>query len=148
VCPQSPFGVLKNCGMQTNWASRMRFAADHSETLEAFYWPQYVGSLGSTENVQTIFELLPCSVKHVPGHAATVRSTKNWALTATHGKSLNIVWTFSVLPGSPHQGLLRSVKNFQSFTMICRKPHVACSICLHATIFQNPEGTLWTHCIF
>jgi hypothetical protein len=29
--------------------------------------------------------------------------------------------------------------------MICRKPHVASSICLCATIFQNPERTLWTH---
>jgi hypothetical protein len=38
-------------------------------------------------------------------------------------------------------------KNFQNFTVICRKPHVASSICLRATIFQNPEGTLWTHCI-
>jgi hypothetical protein len=37
-------------------------------------------------------------------------------------------------------------KNFQSFTMICRKPHMASSICLHATSFQNPVGTLWTHC--
>jgi hypothetical protein len=27
VCPQSPLGVLKNCGAQTNWASHMRFAA-------------------------------------------------------------------------------------------------------------------------
>jgi hypothetical protein len=49
--------------------------------------------------------------------------------------------------GSPHRGLLRSAKNFQSFTVICRKPHVASSICLRATNFQNPEGTLWTHCI-
>jgi hypothetical protein len=40
VCPQSPFGVLKNCGDQTNWASHMRFVADYSETLEVFYWPQ------------------------------------------------------------------------------------------------------------
>jgi hypothetical protein len=39
-------------------------------------------------------------------------------------------------------------KNFQSFTVICRKPHVASSICLRATIFQNPEGTLWTHCTY
>jgi hypothetical protein len=39
-------------------------------------------------------------------------------------------------------------KNFQSFTVICRKPHVANSICLRATIFQNPEGTLWTHSIY
>jgi hypothetical protein len=38
-------------------------------------------------------------------------------------------------------------KNFQSFTVICRKPHAASSICLRTTIFQNPEGTLWTHCI-
>jgi hypothetical protein len=27
VCPQSPLGALKNCGVQTNWASHMRFAA-------------------------------------------------------------------------------------------------------------------------
>jgi hypothetical protein len=40
VCPQSPIKVLKNCGAQTNWASHMRFAADYSESLEAFYWPQ------------------------------------------------------------------------------------------------------------
>jgi hypothetical protein len=39
-------------------------------------------------------------------------------------------------------------KNFQSFTVVCRKPHVASSICLRATVFQNPEGILWTHCIF
>jgi hypothetical protein len=35
-------------------------------------------------------------------------------------------------------------KNFQSFTVICRKPHMASSISLRVTIFQNPEGTLWT----
>jgi hypothetical protein len=38
VCPQSLLGVLKNCGAQTNWASHMRFAADHSETLEVFFY--------------------------------------------------------------------------------------------------------------
>jgi hypothetical protein len=50
-----------------------------------------------------------------------------------------------------HGRLCQSVaakKTFQSFTMICRKPHVAGSISLRATIFQNPEGTLWTRCIF
>jgi hypothetical protein len=31
---------LKNCGAQTNIASHMRFAADHSETLEDFFFPQ------------------------------------------------------------------------------------------------------------
>jgi hypothetical protein len=41
--------------------------------------------------------------------------------------------------------IIAAEENFQSFTMICRKPHVASSICLHAIIFQNPEGTLWTH---
>jgi hypothetical protein len=46
----------------------MRFAADHSETLDVFLITSVeldVGSLGSTENVQTIFELLPYSVEHV-----------------------------------------------------------------------------------
>jgi hypothetical protein len=37
-------------------------------------------------------------------------------------------------------------KNFRSFNIICRKPHMASSICLRGTILQNPEGTLWTHC--
>ena len=37
VCPQSSFGVLKNCGAQTNLASHMRFAEDYSETLEVFF---------------------------------------------------------------------------------------------------------------
>jgi hypothetical protein len=37
VCPQSPLGVLKNCGAQTNCASHMRFAADYSETLKVFF---------------------------------------------------------------------------------------------------------------
>jgi hypothetical protein len=36
----------------------------------------------------------------------------------------------------------------KSFTMIYRKTHVASSICLRPTIFQNPDGTLWTHCIY
>jgi hypothetical protein len=31
--------------------------------------------------------------------------------------------------------------------MNCRKPHVASSICLRATIFQNSEGPLWINCI-
>jgi hypothetical protein len=45
----------------------MRFAEDHSETLEVFTTSVDLdlGSLGSKENVQTIFELLPCSVEHV-----------------------------------------------------------------------------------
>jgi hypothetical protein len=46
----------------------MRFAADYSETQEVFVLTSVdldVGSLGSTENVQTILELLPCCVEHV-----------------------------------------------------------------------------------
>jgi hypothetical protein len=38
--------------------------------------------------------------------------------------------------------LSASKRNFQCFAVICRKPHVASSICLRATIFQNPEWTL------
>jgi hypothetical protein len=37
VWPQSPLGVLKNCGAQTNWAGHMRFVADYSESLEVFF---------------------------------------------------------------------------------------------------------------
>jgi hypothetical protein len=36
VCPQSPFGVLKYYGSQTNWDSHMRFAADYSELWKFF----------------------------------------------------------------------------------------------------------------
>ncbi|PNF42443.1 hypothetical protein B7P43_G09591, partial [Cryptotermes secundus] len=39
------------------------------------------------------------------------------------------------------------IRSAISFTMICSKPRVASSICLRATIFQNADGTLWTHCI-
>jgi hypothetical protein len=41
-----PFGFLKNCGAQTNWASHMRFAADYSETLEVFFCRQQDGISG------------------------------------------------------------------------------------------------------
>jgi hypothetical protein len=41
----------------------MQFAADYSETLTSV--DLNFGSLGSTENIQMIFELLPCSVEHV-----------------------------------------------------------------------------------
>jgi hypothetical protein len=41
--------------------------------------------------------------------------------------------------------LSASKENFQRFTIICRKPHVASSICLRATIFQNSKLTLCTH---
>jgi hypothetical protein len=45
----------------------MQFAADYSETLEVFIDPVDLdmGSVSSTDNIQTIFELLPCSVKHI-----------------------------------------------------------------------------------
>jgi hypothetical protein len=42
---------------------------------------------------------------------------------------------------------LLAPRNFRSFTMICRKLHLVCSNFLRSTIFQNPEGTLWSHCI-
>jgi hypothetical protein len=51
-------------------------------------------------------------------------------------------------PSEVEHHLVGGKKNFQSFTVICRKLHVASSICLRATIFQNPEGTLWTHCMY
>jgi hypothetical protein len=41
-----------------------------------------------------------------------------------------------------HLLALKELQDFKSFTMICRKPNVASSICLRATIFQIPEGTL------
>jgi hypothetical protein len=45
----------------------MGFAADHGETLEFLLTSVdlAVGSLGSTEKVHMIFEILPCSMEHV-----------------------------------------------------------------------------------
>jgi hypothetical protein len=46
----------------------MRFAADYSETLDVFLMTSVdldVGSVGSMDNIQTIFALLPCSVEHI-----------------------------------------------------------------------------------
>jgi hypothetical protein len=46
----------------------MWFAADYSETLEVFLLTSAdldVGSVGSTDNIQTTFELLSCSVEHI-----------------------------------------------------------------------------------
>jgi hypothetical protein len=107
----------------------MQFAEDYSETLEVFLLASVdldVGSLGSTENFQTIFELLPCSVEHVRWNSRDrISDTGLQVIKSSVGGK----------------------KNFQSFTVICCKPHVASSLCLRATIFQNPEGTLWTHCI-
>jgi hypothetical protein len=68
----------------------MRFAADHSETLECFLLTSVdldVGSFGSTQNVQTIFELLPCSVEEhvrwnsrdrIPDTSLQVIKSVNW----------------------------------------------------------------------
>jgi hypothetical protein len=61
------------------------------------------------------------------------------------------VWAMNVWKQSVHR-LYEALQNphvelrFQSFAVIYCKPHVASSICLRATIFQNPEWTLWTHC--
>jgi hypothetical protein len=85
-----------------------------------------VGSLRSTEKVQTIFELLPRSVEHVRWNSRDrIPDTRLQVIKSSVGRK----------------------KHFQIFTVICVKPHVASSICLRATIFQIPEGTLWTHCM-
>jgi hypothetical protein len=47
--------------------------------------------------------------------------------------------------GGPQRGLLRSVKKLPEFHRNLQQS--AYSICLRATVFQIPEGTLWTYCI-
>jgi hypothetical protein len=107
----------------------MRFAADYSETMEVFF-----ATCGLRQITVKLWEDpyqecdLGYSSRHAPQNMARARISS--------GRS-------PCYQGSPHRGLLRSVKTFQSFTVFCRKPHVASSICLRATIFQNPEGT---HC--
>jgi hypothetical protein len=59
----------------------------------------------------------------------------------------NIVWTFSVLL---KEATLRSTevsKNLPEFHYDLPQTALASLICLRSTIFQIPEGTLWTHCI-
>jgi hypothetical protein len=58
-----------------------------------------------------------------------------------HGKSSNMVWTFSVLPRQPTSSSTEVMKNINSFAMTCRKANVASSIHLRVTSFQIPEGT-------
>jgi hypothetical protein len=120
---------FKNCGAQTNWASHMRFAADYSETLEVFFLPP-------TDNYMTW--------RPVSGMRSRLFQR---TCSTEHYKSSNIVWTFSVLPREPTSRSTEGSKKLPEFH--CNLSQTACvSICLRATIFQNPEGTLWTHCIF
>jgi hypothetical protein len=106
VCPQSPFGVLKNCGAQTNWASHMRFAAGYSEILEVFlcrqqmtWWPE--------DSYQE------CDLGYSSGHAP-----QNMARARiSSGRS-------PYYQGSSYRGLLRSVKKLPEFHY--NLPQTAC----------------------
>jgi hypothetical protein len=68
------------------------------------------------------------SSKHAPQNMTTARISSG---------------RYPCYQGSPHRGLLRSIKDFQSFPVICCKLLVASSIFLRAKIFKNPEQTFW-----
>jgi hypothetical protein len=121
---------LAICDLQQNWNSGSFLLT--SVDLD-------VGSLGKMENVQTPSGHQLTDLTWRPVSEMRSRLFQR-ACSTEHGKSSNI-WTFSVLPRKIYWG---QQKNFHSFTVICRKPRMASSICLRATIFQIPEGTLWT----
>jgi hypothetical protein len=106
--------------------------------LWKFFCHQQIGISGHLY----VSQLVVCKIATVQERTLCV----GWPCSTEHGKNSNLVWRSSCYQGCPYRGLLRLVKKFQSFTMICHKPHVASSICLRTTIFQNLEGTLWTHC--
>jgi hypothetical protein len=83
-----------------------------------------VGSVGSTDNIQTIFELLPCSVEHI-----------GWN-SRDHIPDTGIQFTKSVNWCSEHNAL--------DITPQQKNPAV---LCLVNGVFENPEWTLWTPCI-
>jgi hypothetical protein len=184
----SQFGVLKNCGAQTNW-----FAADYSEAPEVvltptdgisghFYVSQSVlrematfffKSRRSTwtptwtccnftqyHKLSTYSHTLFCNKMVALPHCglqvhACLDRIFPWIWIGRDGpmpwppRSPDITpldfFSCGVMSGamcSEHQlaDTSRSnEKNFQSFTVICCKPHVTSSICLGAKSFQNPE---------
>jgi hypothetical protein len=73
-----------------------------------------------------------------------------------YSRSCHVLWSMSagiaeiaflirVFRSSSH---LFAAKKLPDFHYNLPQTHVASSICLRATIFQNPEGTLWTHCMY
>jgi hypothetical protein len=70
------------------------------------------------------------------------KESANRLYEALHGKDSNIVWTFSVLRREPTSRPTEVSKKLPEFHYDCRKPLMASSICLRATIFQNLEGPL------
>jgi hypothetical protein len=152
----------------------MRFAANYSETLEDPYQECDLGYSSGVHKVPSGFwklvarkqiELATCGLRQITLKLWKVfcRQQMTWWPEDPY-QECDLGYSSGHAPqnmararissgrspcyqGSPHRGLLRSVKNFQSFTVICRKPYMSSSICLRATIFQNPEGTLWTHCM-
>jgi hypothetical protein len=87
-CPQSPFGVLKNCGAQANWASHMRFAADYSETLEVFFAANtWLDDLKT--RIRNVISVIPADMLH-----------RTWqkldycldVLRATKGNHIEVYW--------------------------------------------------------
>jgi hypothetical protein len=56
--------------------------------------------------------------------------------------SCKIFWKIVYIKHGVPQGSILGTLVFINYIII------ASSICLRATIFQNPEGTLWIHCIF
>jgi hypothetical protein len=83
VCPQSPLGVLKNCGAQTNWASHMWFVAER-------------GSNNSCEARRVDFvELHTNDARIVPTHSSLTPGLplllRSWTLPVSRSRCKSLI---------------------------------------------------------
>jgi hypothetical protein len=81
VCPQSPFGVLKNCGAQTNWASNMLFAADYSAAN------RWLDDLKT--RIRNAISAIPADILHRTWQELEYRLD---VLRATKGAHIEVYW--------------------------------------------------------
>jgi phytoene/squalene synthetase len=87
MCPQSPFGVLKNCGAQTNWASHIRFVADYSETQVFFAANRWLDDLKT--RIRNAISAIPADMLHRTWQELEYSLD---VLRATKGAHIEVYW--------------------------------------------------------
>jgi hypothetical protein len=163
VCPKSRLRVLKNCGAQTDLASHMRFAADYSETLEVFFYADGWNERPSLRFSVSCLWNGDCAGKRaLCGMAFWDKTQRNYRTQFNKQPPSDYAirdWQRRFLETGSIHDRKRSGRPDVSDECVetirasfvrsptkstRRKPHVASSICLGATIFQNPEWALCT----
>jgi hypothetical protein len=164
VCPQSPLGVLKNCGAQTNWASTCGLRQITAKLWKFFLTPTDGISRHLYLSLSVVCEMAAgmralCGmafwdkISHPDSTQFNKQPPSDYAIRDWQRRFLE---TGSVhdckrsgRPGVSDECVETIRASFvrSPIKSTCHKPHVASSICLCATNFQNPECTLWTHCI-